>query len=262
MKSWKLLLLVSISALSLLLSACGNDSNGSAPGGLPPYGTPPTGSGNGYSESNITLSYFGKNRISSTSGVKSLYRGFLPSWDNSGSGIFNASELYSNNFPEDCSEWSFFKPTCQPTFSGYRQASACDYPYEIYGGPLDCSTYNNDKMGIWFEQKSNGKFRIRLMANADSITTLGYHYFAIVTQDDISPDDREFVESYNAGKGLEITIKGLAATSSFNKLIKIYISDLTGKDSDSDHTDVVVKYGTINNLTTLLSTRLEKKPLL
>lgn len=265
MKSWRLLLLAALSALSLILVACGNDSNGTAPGGYPTYPTNPGGSGDnggGFSESDINLSYFGKNRISSTSGVKALYRGFLPNWNNAGSGIFNATELWSGNFPAECSEWTFFKPSCAPTFTGYWTGGACDYPYEIYGGPYDCSTYNNDKMGIWFERKSSGKLRIRLMANADSVTTYGYHYFAIVTEDDIDPNDINEVQSYNGGRGLEITIGGVHASSSFNKIIKIYIDDLTGMDNDSDYTDVIVKYGTSGSLTTILSTRMEKMPLL
>ena len=150
----RLLLNVVVSAvLATALVACGNGGgSGAAPTGVPTIGSdqPITSSGGQLTEEGITLSYFGKAGHSSSSAVKAMVRDLLPGmaygdYNDGGSGIF---EVYDNYWAEegdaDCDLWAFFKPTCQVKYTSYRSGLMCDpNGYNYYGGPYDCSSYNN-----------------------------------------------------------------------------------------------------------------------
>ena len=268
----KLLSNVVVSAIiATMLVACGNGGgSGAAPTGVPTIGSdqPITSSGGQLTEEGISLSYFGKGGHSSSSATKAMVKNLLPGmaygdYNDGGSGIF---EVYDNYWAEegdaDCDVWAFFKPTCQVKYTNYRSGLMCDpNGYNYYGGPYDCSSYNNGKVGIWFEQKDTGMVRIRLMFEATDYYYYqsGIDHFAIWTVDDIDPNDRDEVQSTNGGRGVKITLGGAHWTGSYDKIIVITIDDLVGLPS---YADVKVQYGTSSALTTVLNTRMYKKNIL
>lgn len=251
-------MLTALSAASLVLAACGGGGSGTAPGGYPTY--PDTGSFvDGTSgESSIDRSYHGEARVSSGNSVEEMLLGFTYGNTSTSTGLFGVSEFYNyyNSIPQDCSKWAFFKPTCNSTFMGTLASYNCT---DSYWGVGDCGSYKNDDFALWFESKTNGKLRIRLQFEG-SWDAQGM--IAMLTFDDVDPNDRDMVQSINGGAGLKITLRGVTWSASFNKIIVIELEDVTGMDNDNDTVDADIYYGTSSSLKLIGSPRIEKLPLL
>ena len=259
-------------ALALTLSACGGNRAGTPPGGFFTGGWGGSGAGEApvLAETDIVLSYFGEARISNSGAVKAIARDLISGYaqndnNNFGSGIFEVTDNFSVQNPDPaCTEWAFFKPSCQSKWNGFRIGNSCDpLGMNYMGGPFDCSSYNNGSGALWFELKNNGRVRIRLQFEADDyyFWSLTQKHYAMWTVDEINPDDIEVVQSF--GDGVRIVLQGVAWTGSFDKIVVIEIDDTRDiRSNPAGFTNARVLYGTSSNLSVVLNTRLRLLPIL